>query len=149
MKLNTLKFTINVCYTFISTPQPYFKDKSIYEIKRKMYLTLRSKTHVSSIYFLVHFHLTCNKLSENIIRSVYTFKVYYFHKVYFIFYKGSFMATGFTPLFTKVTALCINASTVVLACKQFLICADFSPDSDEATFSLEKAKPWIEESYFS
>ncbi len=59
------------------------------------------------------------------------------------------MATGFTPFFTKVTALCINASTVVLACKQFLICADFSPDSDEATFSLEKAKPWIEESYFS
>ncbi len=62
------------------------------------------------------------------------------------------MATGFTPFFTKLKAICINASTVywtVWACKQFLICADFSPDSDEMTFSLKKAKLWIEESYFS
>ncbi len=34
------------------------------------------------------------------------------------------------------------------ACK-CLICAYFSPDSDEATFSLEKAVLWIEDSYFA
>ncbi len=37
----------------------------------------------------------------------------------------------------------------VLAHKQCLFCAYFSPDSDETTFSLEKATLWIEISYFS
>ncbi len=32
---------------------------------------------------------------------------------------------------------------------QFVICAYFSPDSDETTFSLETAILWIEDSYFS
>ncbi len=34
-------------------------------------------------------------------------------------------------------------------CKQCLICADFSPDSDETSFSPEKAILCIEDSYFS
>ncbi len=37
----------------------------------------------------------------------------------------------------------------VLTCKQCLICADFSPDSDQTTFSLEEALLWIMELYFS
>ncbi len=36
----------------------------------------------------------------------------------------------------------------VLACKRCLICADFSPDSDQTTFSLEVALLWIMDSYF-
>ncbi len=36
----------------------------------------------------------------------------------------------------------------VLACKQCLIGADFSPDSDQNTFSLEEALLWIMDSYF-
>ncbi len=31
----------------------------------------------------------------------------------------------------------------VLSCKRCLICADFSPDSDQNTFSLEEALIWI------
>ncbi len=37
----------------------------------------------------------------------------------------------------------------VLACKRCLLCADFSPDSDEMTYSLEKTMLCIEDSYFS
>ncbi len=37
----------------------------------------------------------------------------------------------------------------VLSCKRCLICADFSPDSDQTTFSLEEALLWIMDSYFS
>ncbi len=37
----------------------------------------------------------------------------------------------------------------VLSCKWCLICADFSPDSDQITFSLEEVLLWIEDSYFS
>ncbi len=32
----------------------------------------------------------------------------------------------------------------VLSCKRCLICADFSPDSDQNTFSLEEALLWIQ-----
>ncbi len=37
----------------------------------------------------------------------------------------------------------------VLSCKRCLICADFSPDSDQNTFSLQQALLWIMDSYFS
>ncbi len=36
----------------------------------------------------------------------------------------------------------------VFAYKQFLICAYFSPGSDEMTFSLEKAILWMEDLHF-
>ncbi len=37
----------------------------------------------------------------------------------------------------------------VLACKWCLICADFSPDSDQTMLSLEEVLLWIMDSYFS
>ncbi len=37
----------------------------------------------------------------------------------------------------------------VFNCKRYMICAYFAPDSDNMTFSLEKALLWIEDSYFS
>ncbi len=35
------------------------------------------------------------------------------------------------------------------SCKRCWICADFSPDSDQITFSLEKTVLWIDDLYFS
>ncbi len=37
----------------------------------------------------------------------------------------------------------------VLVCKRCLICADFSPDSDQTTFHWRKCVLWIMDSYFS
>ncbi len=44
--------------------------------------------------------------------------------------------------------LCLELFCTVLACKRCLICADFSPDSDQTTFSLEGALLWIMDSHF-
>ncbi len=43
----------------------------------------------------------------------------------------------------------IKPFCTVFACKQCLICAYFSPDSDKITFSLNKAILWIVDLYFS
>ncbi len=37
----------------------------------------------------------------------------------------------------------------IFACKQCLVCAYFSPDSEEMTFSLEEVILWIMDLYFS
>ncbi len=57
------------------------------------------------------------------------------------------------PLLKKSISCCLsrqNPATylTVLACKQCLICADFSPDSDEINFPLEEAVLWVMDSYF-
>ncbi len=46
------------------------------------------------------------------------------------------------------TYFCLELFWIVFACKQCLICAYFSPDSDETSIALKKAILWIEDLQF-
>ncbi len=55
-------------------------------------------------------------------------------------------STSCCPLTSKTTHI-FELSWAVLARKQYLICADLSPDSYQMTFTLEEALLWIIDSY--